>query len=79
MFLNYCIAYNKNCKAFAKNSLKYIPVIGCAWWFGEFLFLQRDLVKDKHMLETELSKLFDHGNPVTVIFTFNKNVHFGDL
>lgn len=56
-----------NCKAFAKNSLKYMPVIGWAWWFGEFLFLQRDLVRDKHTIETKLGKLFEHGSPVTML------------
>nr|AKM28420.1 1-acyl-sn-glycerol-3-phosphate acyltransferase delta [Aphis gossypii] len=56
-----------NCKAFAKNSLKYMPVIGWAWWFGEFLFLQRDLVKDKYTIETKLKTLFEYENPVTML------------
>jgi len=56
-----------NCKAFAKNSLKYMPVIGWAWWFSEFLFLKRDLVKDKYTIETQLKTLFEYENPVTVM------------
>jgi len=52
-----------------------MPVIGWAWWFGEFLFLQRDLVKDKYTIETKLKTLFEYENPVTVFLTHNKNVY----
>lgn len=53
-----------------------MPVIGWAWWFGEFLFLQRDLIKDKYTIETKLKTLFEYENPVTVFFTINKNVYY---
>jgi len=60
----------KNCKAFSKDSLKYMPIVGWCWWFAEFLFLQRDWAKDKHTIETKLKELFEYENPVTV-FNFN--------
>lgn len=43
-----------------------MPVIGWAWWFAEFLFVERDLVKDKHTIETQLKTLFEYENPATV-------------
>jgi len=60
----------KNCKAFAKDSLKYVPVIGWCWWFAEFLFLQRNWTKDKHTIETKLKELFEYENPVSVFVYF---------
>jgi len=56
-----------NCKAFSKDSLKYMPVIGWCWWFAEFLFLQRDWAKDKYTIETKLKELFEYENPVTML------------
>lgn len=56
-----------NCKAFAKDSLKYVPVIGWCWWFSEFLFLQRNWTKDKYTIETKLKELFEYENPVSVL------------
>ncbi|VVC31726.1 Acyltransferase, C-terminal domain,Phospholipid/glycerol acyltransferase [Cinara cedri] len=56
-----------NCKAFSKNSLKYMPIVGWCWWFSEFLFLQRDWAKDKYTIETQLKELFEYENPVTML------------
>jgi len=56
-----------NCKAFSKDSLKYVPVIGWCWWFSEFLFLQRNWAKDKYTIETKLKELFEYEDPVTVL------------
>ncbi|XP_050537687.1 1-acyl-sn-glycerol-3-phosphate acyltransferase delta-like [Daktulosphaira vitifoliae] len=56
-----------NCKAFAKKSLMYIPIIGWSWWFSEYLFLSRDLVKDKQTIEVNLKKLFEYQNPIWLL------------
>uniref|UniRef100_A0A2S2Q061 1-acyl-sn-glycerol-3-phosphate acyltransferase delta n=1 Tax=Sipha flava TaxID=143950 RepID=A0A2S2Q061_9HEMI len=56
-----------NCKAFSKESLKYMPVMGWCWWFSEFLFLQRDLAKDKYTIENKLKLLFEYTSPVSML------------
>ncbi|XP_050419796.1 1-acyl-sn-glycerol-3-phosphate acyltransferase delta-like [Adelges cooleyi] len=55
------------CKAFAKNSLKYMPVIGWSWWFSEYLFIQRDLVKDKRTIEVNLKELYEQKDPIWLL------------
>ena len=36
-----------NCRAFAKDSLKYVPVIGWAWTMSDMIFLKRKWEKTK--------------------------------
>jgi len=39
-------------KVYAKNSLKFVPLIGTTWWFTESIFLKRNYDSDKKMMET---------------------------
>ena len=49
-----------NCKAYAKKSIQYIPTIGWAWKFAEFIFLERDFDKDKEIIGRQINEIFDY-------------------
>ena len=36
---------------YAKNSLKYVPLVGTTWWFTESIFLKRNYDSDKRTME----------------------------
>ena len=38
-------------KVYAKNSLKYVPLVGTTWWFTESIFLKRNYDSDKRTME----------------------------
>lgn len=40
-----------NCRAFAKKSLKWIPVVGWFFYFNECIFLERSFESDQEILE----------------------------
>uniref|UniRef100_T1GZA2 Phospholipid/glycerol acyltransferase domain-containing protein n=1 Tax=Megaselia scalaris TaxID=36166 RepID=T1GZA2_MEGSC len=40
-----------NCRAFAKKSLKWIPVVGWFFYFNEYIFLERSFERDQEILE----------------------------
>lgn len=46
-----------NCKAYAKKAIQYIPTIGWAWKFAEFVFLERNFQKDKEIIGTQIRKI----------------------
>lgn len=49
-----------NCKAYAKKVISYVPVIGWAWKFAEFVFLERSYEKDKEIIAHQLKVVFSY-------------------
>lgn len=47
-------------KVFTKSTLKFMPLLGWAWYFSESIFLRRDWQKDQHTLSTSLSRMRDY-------------------
>lgn len=69
-----------NCKAYAKKVISYIPTIGWNWKFAEFVFLERSFDKDKEIIATQLSEVFDYPDPVWLLLNaegtrFTKSKH----
>lgn len=56
-----------SCKAFAKKSVKYIPAIGWALQFAEYIFLERSFEKDKIIIDRQVNEIFDNSIPSWVI------------
>ncbi|XP_064543089.1 1-acyl-sn-glycerol-3-phosphate acyltransferase delta-like [Drosophila montana] len=56
-------------KAFAKKPIKYLPVLGWAWWMAEFVFLDRDFDKDKEIIAKQLKLVFSYPDPVWLLLT----------
>ncbi|KAJ8956867.1 hypothetical protein NQ318_014282 [Aromia moschata] len=61
-----------NCKAYAKKVVKYIPVLGWAWKFSEFVFLERSFDKDKEIINKQITELAEHPDPIWVTVTFSR-------
>lgn len=55
-----------NCKAYAKKVIQYIPAIGWAWKFAEFVFLERSFDKDKIIIDRQVNEIFDYPDPCWV-------------
>lgn len=55
-----------NCKAYAKKAISYIPAVGWAWKFAEFVFLERSFDKDKEIITRQINEIFDYPDPVWV-------------
>ncbi|KAK4481710.1 hypothetical protein RD792_012619 [Penstemon davidsonii] len=49
--------------AVMKKSSKFLPVIGWSMWFSEYLFLERNWVKDESTLKSGLQRLRDFPRP----------------
>lgn len=56
-------------KAFAKKPIRYLPVLGWAWWMAEFVFLNRDFEKDKAIIAKQLKIIFSYPDPVCLLLT----------
>jgi len=50
-------------KVYAKNSLKYVPLVGTTWWFTESIFLKRNLSDDKRTMEQSHAALQTYPSP----------------
>ncbi|OWF45925.1 1-acyl-sn-glycerol-3-phosphate acyltransferase delta-like isoform X2 [Mizuhopecten yessoensis] len=46
-------------KVYGKNMLRYIPLIGWAWYFTECIFLMRNWAKDKKIIADTIKELLD--------------------
>src|SRR5699024_10000717 len=57
-----------NAKSFAKKSLRFIPIIGWSWIFGEFAFLERNWEKDSRKISTALNNFLDYKWPISFLF-----------
>lgn len=55
-----------NCKAYAKKVIQYIPAIGWAWKFAEFVFLERSFDKDKIIIDRQVNEILDYPDPCWV-------------
>lgn len=56
-----------NCKAYAKKAISYVPAIGWAWYFAEFVFLERSYDKDKEIIARQLKEVFAYPDPVWLL------------
>lgn len=56
-----------NCKAYAKKVISYVPIIGWAWKFAEFVFLERSFDKDKEIIAKQLREIFAYPDPVWLL------------
>lgn len=56
-----------NCKAYAKKVIQYIPAIGWAWKFAEFVFLERSYEKDKEIIGRQINEIFDYPDPAWLL------------
>ncbi|XP_017477791.1 PREDICTED: 1-acyl-sn-glycerol-3-phosphate acyltransferase gamma-like [Rhagoletis zephyria] len=56
-----------NCKAYAKKVISYVPVMGWAWKFAEFVFLERSFDKDSEIIARQLKEIFDYPDPVWLL------------
>jgi len=64
-----------NCRAFAKESLKYIPILGWAGKFSDDVYIKRNLEKDKDNMQRKLSELVGFPSPVW-LFLFPEGTRF---
>lgn len=56
-----------NCKAYAKSSIQFVPTMGWAWKFAEFVFLQRSWDKDKEIIGRQITELVNHPTPIALL------------
>jgi len=56
-------------RAFAKKELKYVPIVGWTFFFGEYIFLERSWEKDAKNIGPALDKLmaYEQHMPLTII------------
>lgn len=57
-----------NAKSFVKRSLRFIPIIGWSWIFGEFAFLERNLEKDSANIVKALKNFLQFEHPTSLLF-----------
>ncbi|CAG2111654.1 unnamed protein product, partial [Medioppia subpectinata] len=55
------------CKAFGKKDLRYTPIIGWTFFFGEYIFLERNWVKDSMNIGSGIDRLMAHKHPVILM------------
>jgi len=56
-----------NCRAFAKDSLKYIPIIGWSWAMSDMVFLKREWDNDQETMRKTLNNLLQFPSPVWLL------------
>ncbi|KAJ8918430.1 hypothetical protein NQ315_008127 [Exocentrus adspersus] len=56
-----------NCKAYAKKVIQYVPILGWAWKFSEFVFLERSFDKDKEIINKQITELAEHPDPIWLL------------
>ena len=64
-----------NCKAFAKESLKYVPILGWAGSWADNVYLKRNLEKDRSRMKNNLSELVGYPSPIW-LFLFPEGTRF---
>ena len=64
----FVFGFFQNTKIYGKQVLKYVPLIGWAWYFTESIFLKREWEHDKRIIQKDLQQACDYpdGYPVTV-------------
>lgn len=53
-------SHEKGAKVVLKDPLKYIPVIGWAWSFCEYIFVKRVWEKDQQSLVRDLNSILEY-------------------
>lgn len=73
MILFLCAIIVQNTKIYGKQILKYVPLIGWAWYFTESIFLKREWEHDEKIIQKDLQQATDYpeGYYVTVSFGIN--------
>ncbi|XP_076759303.1 1-acyl-sn-glycerol-3-phosphate acyltransferase gamma [Xylocopa sonorina] len=56
-----------NCRAYAKKSLQYVPSIGWAWKFAEFIFLDRNWKEDQNVIKTQIKEFTDYPDSMMLL------------
>lgn len=56
-----------NGKAFVKDSIKFLPVMGWSWFFNEFIFLKRNASKDLAIMGNCLNNFGEYINPIMMV------------
>ncbi|KAK9879772.1 hypothetical protein WA026_006837 [Henosepilachna vigintioctopunctata] len=56
-----------NAKAYCKRAIQYMPVLGWAWKFSEYVFLERNFQKDKENIHRQVSELSDYPDPMWLL------------
>lgn len=51
-----------------KKSLRFLPIIGWSWIFGEFTFLERNLEKDSQTIVNSLKRFLQFESPISLLF-----------
>ena len=64
-----------NCKAFAKESLKYVPILGWAGRLADNVYLARNLEKERSRMKNNLSELVGYPSPIW-LFLFPEGTRF---
>lgn len=54
-------------KAYAKNELRYLPILGWAFWFGDFIFLRRNWKDDSNNIGPAIDKIMKYPFPTTLL------------
>ena len=56
-----------NAKAYAKSDLRWMPILGWVFYFGEFIFLKRNWKEDQKNIGPSLSRLMEHPYPIVLL------------
>ena len=54
-------------KAFAKADLRYLPILGWAFWFGDFIFLRRNWKDDSETIGPGIEKIMKYPFSTTLL------------
>ncbi|XP_044752708.1 1-acyl-sn-glycerol-3-phosphate acyltransferase gamma-like [Coccinella septempunctata] len=73
-----------NAKAYCKKAIQYMPVLGWAWKFAEFVFLERNFEKDRKNIDRQVAELCDYPDPMWLLLypegtRFNEEKHKASL
>ncbi|XP_054154348.1 1-acyl-sn-glycerol-3-phosphate acyltransferase gamma-like [Oppia nitens] len=55
------------CKAFGKRELRFVPIIGWSFMFGEYIFLARNWQRDSLNIGHGLDRLMAHQRPIMLM------------
>ena len=56
-----------NCKAYVKKSLQYVPILGWAWRFAEYIFMERNWEKDKEVITFQIKELVNYPDTISLL------------
>lgn len=73
-----------NARAYCKKVVQYMPVLGWAWKFSEFVFVERNYEKDKKSIPLQVAELADYPDPFWLLLypegtRFTKEKHKASL